>query len=70
MFFLKAVWKDGYEEKYAIPGTRFYWLQNGTWTRGSTIWDDMRANIDALGDRVKLVEWVPTPKEMEKLESF
>lgn len=64
--FLKAVHKNGYEEKYAITGSRFYWLQNGTWMRGSTTWEEMEQNI--LGARIQLVEWTPTPEELKKFE--
>jgi hypothetical protein len=69
MNYLKAVWKDGYEEHYAIMGISvFFWLHNGSWLRGSTTWDEMLSNIQAAGDKVKLVEWTPTAEEIEKLE--
>ncbi len=66
MIYLKAVWKNGYEEKYAIPGTRFYWLNEGGWCLGSTSWAEMSDNITQAG--VPLVQWQPTPAEEKKLE--
>ena len=64
--FLKAIHKDGYEEKYAILGTHFFWLHNGVWVLGSTTWEDIEENIHKAG--IELVEWVPTPEQVKKLE--
>jgi len=67
MKFLKAIHKDGYEEKYAIPGFRFYWLHNGSWERGSVSWEEMFDDLQAAG--IKVVEWIPTADELDKLEA-
>jgi len=64
--FLKAIHKDGYEEKYATLGTRFFWLHNGVWVLGSTTWEEIEDNIRKAG--IELVEWVPTPEQVKKLE--
>lgn len=68
MRFLKAVHKNGYEERYAVPGyTRFLWLHEGAWEVGSVSWEEMCNNIEDAG--IVLEEWTPTPEELAKLEN-